>query len=103
MWEQKETGSEGELPEDIRPAIFRGFGGLGHDPELAMGMVNEGYGVAGRGTDRPAPAEEINLLIGVDAASEVQRQMKIQQRGIRTSTHDGALFFLSFGASVVWG
>ena len=29
--------------------------------------------------------------------------MEIQQRGIRTSTHDGALFFLGFGASVVWG
>ena len=42
-------------------------------------------------------------MIGVDAASEVQRQMEIQRRGIRTSTQDGALFFLGFGASVVWG
>lgn len=103
MWEQKETGSEGELSEDVRPPVFRGVGGLGHDPELALGMVNEGDGVASRGTDGPAPTEEIHLMIGVDAASEVQRQMEIQQRGIRTSTQDGALFFLGFGASVVWG
>ena len=66
-------------------------------------MVNEGDGVARRGTDRPAPTEEIHLMVGVDAASEVQRQMKIQQRGIRAGTHDGALLCLGFGASVVRG
>ena len=73
MWEQKETGSEEELSEDVGPPIFREFGRLGHDPELALGMVNEGDGVASRGTDRPAPTEEIHLVVGVDAASEVQR------------------------------
>ena len=103
MWEQKETGSEGELSEDVGPPVFRGFGGLGHDPELGLRMVNESDGVASRGTDGPAPTEEIHLLVGVDAASEVQRQMEIQQRGIRASTQDGALFFLGFGASVVRG
>lgn len=103
MWEQKETGSEGELSEDVGPPVFRGFWGLGHDPELALGMVNESDGVASRGTDGPAPTQEIHLLVGVDAAAEVQRQMEIQQRGIRAGTQDGALFFLGFGASVVWG
>ncbi len=103
MWEQNETGSEGELAEDVRPPVFRGFGGLGHDPELALGMVNEGDGVASRGADRPAPTEEINLVVGVDAASEVHRQMEIQQRGIWAGTHDSAQFFLGLGASVVWG
>ena len=103
MWEQNETGSEGEFSEDVGPPIFRGLGRLGHDPELALGMVNESDGVASRGTDGPAPTEEIHLMIGVDAATEVQRQMEIQQRGIRAGTHHGALFFLGFGASVVWG
>jgi len=37
-------------------------------------------------------------VIGVDAASEVQRQMEVQQRGIWTGTQDGALFFLGLGA-----
>ncbi len=37
-------------------------------------------------------------MVGVDSASEVRRQMEIQQRGIRAGTHDGALFFLGFGA-----
>ena len=79
MWEQKETESEGELSEDVGPPIFREFGRLGHDPKLALGMVNEGDGVASRGTDGPGPTEEIHLLVGVDAASEVQRQMEVQQ------------------------
>ena len=70
---QNETGSEGELSEDIGPPVFGVFWVLRHDPELAEGMVNDGYGVASSGTDRPASTEEINLMVGVDAASDVQR------------------------------
>ena len=66
-------------------------------------MVNDGYGVASSGTDRPASTEEINLMVGVDAASDVQREMEVQESGIRTSTHNGALFFLGFDPSVVRG
>ncbi len=103
MWEQNETGLESELSEDIWPSIFWWLRGLGHDPELALRMVNDGYCVAIGGADWPASAQEIDLLIGVDASSEVQGQMEIQQAGIRTGTQDGAFFFLGLGASIIRG
>jgi len=64
-------------------------------------MVNEGDGMPSGGTDRPTATEEINLVVGIDPSSEVQRQMEIQQAGIRTRAQYGALFFLSLGAGVV--
>lgn len=71
MWEQNETGLEREFSEDMGPSIFWGLRRLGDDPELALRMVNDGDGMAGGGADGPASAEEINLMIGVDASSEV--------------------------------
>lgn len=103
MWDQKETGIEGEHSEDIGPSILWGFGGLGHDPELALGMVNECHGMASGGTDRPATTQEIHLMIGIDASSEVQGQMEIQQAGVGARTQDLAFFFLSLGAKRRWG
>jgi len=103
LGEQNETGLEGEFSEDIGPAILRGLWRLGDDPELALGMVNEGDGMPGGGTDRPTATEEINLVIGVDASAEVQGQMEIQEGGIGTRPHYGALFCLSLGAGIVRG
>ena len=57
----------------------------------------------GSGPDRPTPAQEVNLMVGVDAACEVQCQMEIQQARIGTRTQDGALLFLGLGAGVVRG
>lgn len=76
-----ETGSEGELSGDVRPTIQRRFGRLGHDPEVRVGMVDERHGLAGGGADGPALAEEVDLVIGVDAATQVQVQMQVQQTG----------------------
>lgn len=103
MWEQNETGLERELSEDVGPSIFWGLRRLGYDPELALRMMNDGDGMASGSADGPASTQEINLLIGVDAASEVQGEMEIQQAGIRTRTQDGAFFFLRLGARVVRG
>jgi len=85
LGEQNETGLEGVFSQDFGPTILWGFGWLGHDPELGLGMVNEGDGVAGGGTDRPTATEEINLVVGVDAPSQMQSQMEIQQAGVRTT------------------
>jgi hypothetical protein len=57
----------------------------------------------GSGPDRPAAAEEIDLVVGIDPSSEVQRQMEVQQAGVRTRAQYGALFFLSLSAGVVRG
>ena len=101
MWEQNETGLEGELSEDFGPTILWGVGWLGYDPELAVGMVDEGHLMASGGRDRPTAPEEINLVVGIDPSSEVQRQVEVQQAGVRTGAQDGAGLFLSLGAGVV--
>jgi hypothetical protein len=64
-------------------------------------MVNEGHGLASGGTDRPTAAQEIDLMIGIDAASKMQRQVKIQQTGVGTGTQHSARFFLRLGAGVM--
>jgi len=103
LWEQNETGLEREFSEDFRPAILWGLGWLGDDPELALGMMNEGHSMPSGGTDGPTPTEEINLVVRVDASSQVEGEMEVQQAGIRTGTQDGALFLLRLGAGVVRG
>ena len=103
LGEQNETGLEGVFSQDFGPTILWGFGWLGDDPELTMGMVNEGDGMPRGGTDRPTSTEEIDLVVSVDTPSEVQGQMEIQQAGIGTRAHYGALFLLSLGTGVVRG
>jgi hypothetical protein len=82
---QNETGLEGVFSEDFGPTILWGVGRLGYDPELGMGMVNEGDDMAGGGTDRPTATEEIDLVVGVDAPSQMQGQMEIQQSKCQAS------------------
>ena len=86
MGEQNETGSEGEYSEHIGPAVFGRFRGCGDDPELAIGMVDEGDGMTLGGTDGPTPAEEVELLIGVEAAREVEGEVKVEEAGIGAGT-----------------
>jgi hypothetical protein len=76
---------------------------LGDHPELAIGMVNEGYGLTCGGCNGPTATEEINLVVCVDAAAAVQRQMEIKQAGGGTGLQDRALFGQGFGAGVVGG
>ena len=42
-------GLEGESGEDIGPVILWRFGWFRDDPELALGMLDDGYGVLGGG------------------------------------------------------
>jgi hypothetical protein len=62
--DQNETGSERVFSQDIGPAIERGVGCLGYNPELAQGMVNEGNGMPSGGADRAAATEEVDLVVG---------------------------------------
>ena len=45
---------------------------MGYDPELALGMVNEGNGMPSGSADGPAATEEVDLVVGVDATTEVE-------------------------------
>ena len=44
------------------------------------------------GSDVPVLAKKVNLVVGVDASFEVERQMKIQQVCRRTGPRYGAFF-----------
>ena len=74
-----------------------------HDPELACGMMNDGHGVSGRGTDRPASTQEIDLVVGVDAPAQVKGQMEIQEAGVGTGPERVALLGQGQGAGFVRG
>lgn len=92
MGEQNETGSEAEFPEHIRPAVFGWFWRLGDDPELAPWMVYDGDGPTLGRTDGPTAAEEVDLLIGVEAAGEVECEVEVQEAGVGTRAHGIAVF-----------
>ena len=88
MREQKETGSEGVLSKDLRPPVLGWCWGLGDDPELTAGVVDDAHGLAmGRG-DRPTAAREIHLVVRVAAAAVVDREMQVEQRRAGDWLHD---------------
>jgi len=74
---------------------------LRDDPELAVGMVNKGHGMALRGADKPASAEEVDLMIGIAAAAEVKSQMEVKQAGVGTGSHGVALLSLGLSPCVI--
>jgi hypothetical protein len=98
---QKETVLQGVISGDFRPDVERRCWGLGDCPELAPGMMDEGDARAIGWGDVPASAQEVDLLVGVDAAFQMERQMQIQQGCRRTRTRGGALFRQSFFPSGV--
>lgn len=89
---QNETGSEGELAEHVGPAVFGWFRGRGEDPELAHVMVYDGDGPTLGDTDGPTAAKEVDVLIGVEAAGEVECEVEVQEAGVGTRAHGIAVF-----------
>jgi hypothetical protein len=84
-------GLKGESGEDIGPAILGRFGRFGYDAELALGMMDDGYGVHGGGANGPASAQKVDFLIRVDPTAQVDRQLEIHEGGGRTGAQDGTL------------
>jgi len=64
-------------------------------------MVDDGDGVALGGADGPTPAEEVDLMIGVETAGEVEGEVKVEEAGIWTGTHGVASVGDGLGPSVV--
>ena len=50
---------------------------MGHDPQLALRVMDESDGGVSRGCDWPTAAQEMALLIKVDAAGQVESQMEV--------------------------
>jgi hypothetical protein len=65
-------------------------------------VVDDGDGSAAGECDVPAPAQEINLLVWIDPAAKLKRQMKVQQRAGGTETDCGAFLLERFVPSIVW-
>ena len=65
--------------------------------------MNDRHGLPGGGTDGPTATEEVDLVIGVDAAAQVQCQMEVQQAVVGTVGPDGAPLGLGLGAGLVGG
>ena len=64
-------------------------------------MVNDGDGLAFSGPDGPAATEEVDLVIGVAAAVEVDRQMEVEEAGVGSGTQDIAFVDRGLGPGVV--
>ena len=72
---------------------------MGHGPELAERMVDEGDGCSLGWSNGPTAAQEVDLEVGIDPAAQVERQMQVQQGGGRTRPYGRALLRQGFGPS----
>lgn len=70
--------------------------GLGDRPELSEWVMDESDGGSLGGSDGPALAKKVDLVVGVDPSFQMESQMEVQQGGRRTGTRDGALFCHGF-------
>ena len=84
--------SEGVFSEDFGPGVAGRAWGLEDHPELSERVMNQGDGGSFGGSDVPALTQKGDLVIGVDAAFQMERQREGQQGGQRTGTRAGALF-----------
>ncbi len=90
---------QGEFSEHIRPPVFGWFGWHGDDPELATRMVDNSHGAALSSPDGPAAAQEVDLVIGIEAS----RQVKVQKAGIWAWSHGVAVLCDGLVPGIVWG
>ena len=63
--------------QDIGPDGILGIGWLWDDPEALMGVVDNGNDFFGDGGDGPGFAQEVQGVIGVEAALEVKGQVQV--------------------------
>lgn len=48
-----------------------------HGPELSAGVVDEGDGSPVGGSDVPALAQEVDLVVSVEASFQMESQMQV--------------------------
>ena len=79
---QKKTFSKRVIPQDFGPRILGWERRLGHGPELAQRMMNEGDGGSLGWGNGPTAAQKVDLMVGLDPAAQMERQMQVQQGGM---------------------
>lgn len=71
------TWRETVISQNGWPDRILGIRELRDDPEAKIWMVDEGNGFVGSGSHRPGFAEEVQSVIGVEFALEIDGQMQI--------------------------
>lgn len=75
---EKRVRSKAGMGQDVWPNGISGIGQMWNDPEAQVGMMDDGnYFVADRG-DGPVFSQEVQSIIGVESALNVERQVQIQ-------------------------
>ena len=87
---------QGVISEDFGPAVEGRAWGLRDRPELSERVMDEGDGGSFGGSDVPALAEKVDLVVGVDPSFQMERQMEVQQGCRRTGPRGRALFRQGF-------
>lgn len=72
--------SELVVGEDVWPDGVDRIGRLGDDPEALAGVVDDGDDFVGDGGDGPVFAQEVEGVIGVESALDIEGQVQVQQR-----------------------
>jgi hypothetical protein len=89
--------------QDIGPNGVVGMGRMGDDPEALVGVMDEGDALGAAGGHGPVLAEEIQGVVGVETALEVEGQMEIEQWDWGWGAQAGAFFLEGFIPSLVGG
>jgi len=63
--------------QNVGPDGVLRIGWLGDDPEALLGVVNDGNDFVGDRGDGPGFAQEVQGIIGVEAALEVKGQVQV--------------------------
>ena len=76
-WSKSGEGLQGVTGEDFGPTVVWGLWWMGQNPKVFLRMVDEGDGSFCGGGDGPGLTEEVDGVVGVDAALELQSQMQV--------------------------
>lgn len=91
------------MGQDIGPNRVLGIRRLWDDPKALIGVMDDGDGFIGDGSDRPSFAQEVQSVIGVKAALEVEGQMQVQQGNGGHGAEAITFFFKCQFPGGVWG
>ena len=68
-----------------------------------MGMVDDGHGLARGRSDFPTLTEEVDLVVGLAAATKMQGEMQVEEAGFRGRTQGVAGFVLGLVPGLIGG
>ena len=80
MEQNRRESSEGVVSEDGGPSEGGWAGRMRDDPELDVGMKDDGHGFEARGGDGPVAAEQFDGMIVGGAARKMDGEMQIAER-----------------------